>query len=131
MSLTGILLTLVIVAMCYGIFRAMRIRRAEVPAQSLGQRVSEHPSLHLLDEAQFEKLLASEPHHVLFHLQPIDRPSDESMGISVQELEKCLPWVPGETKVVIVSKAGFGPLLLDRLSSLPIKRDLFLAEAVQ
>ena len=130
MSLTQILGMLAIVAVCYGLFHAIMAPKKDDQTQNSGQPRSEHPSLHLLDETQFERLMASESHRVLFHLQPSERPTDESMGISVQELEKCLPWVPGETKVVIVSKAGFGPTVLDRLRRFDIKRDLFLVENV-
>ena len=130
MSLTGILLLFAIAAMSYGAFCAIKARKDHDQAGGSGHRTSLHPKLHLLDETQYRALMAEKHGHVLFHLQPTDRPSSESIGISVQELEKCLPWVPGKTNVVILTKGGFGPTVLDRLREFHTKRDLFLVEKV-
>jgi hypothetical protein len=130
MNLTSVFSTLAIFAVLYLAYRASKRRRGQDVPRDLAGGQSASPSLHMIDETQFASLIANEPHHVLFHVHPPDTGSIHSMGITVQELEKCLPWVPGETKVVIVSKDGFAPSLLADLRGLHIRRDLFLVQRV-
>jgi hypothetical protein len=87
-----------------------------------------------VDRKQFAGLYESEPHHVLFRLQDSKavkesgEASPQLMGITLRELEKCIPWVPGDSRVFICSPEGFSPSLLKQLEALRTQRDLFLID---
>jgi hypothetical protein len=53
------------------------------------------------------------------------------MGITLEEFEKCLPWIPYGSRILISNPGGFSPLLLKRLRHLHTKRDLFLVNEDQ
>ena len=137
MSYTGVLLALSIIAVLYGSCRLGSGRIGVHLSHAWGERNLTGPTLRFIDETHVAMLIAREHHHVLFHLQSSQRDKGECgsnshpLGITLDELEKCVPWVPGETDIVISSEDGFGTPLLSRLRSLPSRRDLFLVRGVQ
>jgi hypothetical protein len=137
MSITGILLAVAVIAVLYG-FNRLGCGRIGVHLSHVGdERNLAGPSLRLIEEARAATLLASERHHVLFHLQSSHKDQEERgsnshpLGISLDELEKCVPWVTGETNIVISSEDGFGASVLARLRSLHTKRELFLVRGAK
>jgi len=136
MNFLGILLALSIVTALFGSYCATRNVNNTKDSKVGGRDRSKTPHLHFVDRKQFADLYESESHRVLFQLQDSqavkekgDR-SPQRVGITLRELERCIPWVPGDSKVFICSPDGFGPSLLKQLSALHTDRDLFLVEGL-
>jgi len=96
------------------------------------RKPSERPHLHFVDHKQMDELNQSRQHPVLFRLQSSNADvsrhdtSPKHMGITVEEFEQCLPWIPYGNRILISSSDGFSPPLMKRLKHLHTKRDLFL-----
>jgi hypothetical protein len=101
-----------------------------------GRDRSKTPHLYFVDGKQFADLRESDSHQVLFRLQDSQAvkekgdTSPQRVGITLRELEKCIPWVPGDSKIYICSPDGFGPSLLKQVGALHTDRDLFLIEGL-
>jgi len=136
MNFFGILLALSIVTALFGSYCATRNADNTKDLKMDGRDRSKTPHLHFVDRKQFADLYESGSHHVLFQLQGSQavkekgEPSPQRLGITLRELEKCIPWVPGDSKVFISSPDGFGPALLKQLFALHTQRDLFLVEGL-
>jgi hypothetical protein len=90
------------------------------------------PSLHFLEHRQVVAFYDSHRPHVLFHLEAASKEKFQaSLGISLKELERSLPWVPSDSSIFVVSEAGFSPAVLERLSNLPTARELYLISGRQ
>jgi hypothetical protein len=92
-----------------------------------------HPSLHSLEHREVIAFYDSHRPHVLFHLEGCGGNGElpASLGISVRELERSLPWVPSDSSIFVVSEDGFSPAVLARLSQLPTARELYLISGRQ
>jgi hypothetical protein len=134
MNFVGILLALSILIALFGSYGATKNTKNTEDFRAKGKDRFQSPRLHFVDRKQFANLYESEPHHVLFRLQDSqtgrqnDETSPQRVGITLQELEKCIPWVPGDSRVFICSPDGFGPSLLKQLKALRTQRDLFLID---
>ena len=134
MNFIGILLALSIVIALFGSYGAAKNAKNAKGFGTQGSRRSISPRLHFVERKQFADLYESEPHHLLFRLQGFQgsrknrEGSPQRLGITLGELEKCIPWVPGDSRVFICSPDGFGPGLLKQLEALHTQRDLFLVE---
>lgn len=136
MNFLGILLVVSIATALFGTYCATRNATNTKDLEVQGPDSSKTPHLHFVDRGHFADLYESESHQVLFQLQDSeavkgksDTPS-QRVGITLRELEKCIPWVPDNSKVFICSPDGFGPSLLKRLGALHTDRDLFLTEGL-
>ena len=134
MNFLGILLALSIVTAIFGSYCATRDADNTEDFKMDGRDRSKTPHLHFMDRKQFADLYESKSHQVLFRLQDSQavkeksKTSPQRAGITLRELEKCIAWVPGDSKVFISSPDGFGPSLLKQLGALNTERDLFLIE---
>jgi len=133
---------LLLAVIAYYFYRPAEAKASGHLPRMRNERTSPSPNVHIIDDSQLAHIIAAEPHHLLFRLQSSgangreDGPIHPRLGITLQELEKCLPWIPGETKVVIEipgetkvvieSGEGFDPALLEKLRTFHVKRDLFL-----
>jgi hypothetical protein len=52
------------------------------------------------------------------------------VGITVEELEKCIAWIPYDSSIFVSSADGFSPALLRRLKRLRTRRELFLIKEI-
>lgn len=135
MSFMGILLALAIVTALCGSYRATSATNAKDSKLTTKDR-SESPHLHFVDRKQLAQLYKSEPNHVTFRLQEPqavkerDEQSPQHLGITFQDLEKCIPWIPGNSTVVICNPDGFSPSVLKQLRGLHTRRELFLLESL-
>jgi hypothetical protein len=95
---------------------------------------SRRPSLHPVRHEDLATLYKREPHHVFFRMQTPagdignNDPVRDHLGITTVELAKCLPWIPGNSIIVLCCSEGFSPLLRLELSSLHTDRELFLVD---
>jgi hypothetical protein len=134
MNFVGILLAFSIVVALFGSYGAMKNAKNIKDFKTQGRRRSISPRIHFVDRKQFADFYESEPHHVLFRLQDSKTfkengdASPQRMSITLRELEKCIPWVPGDSRVFICSTEGFNPPLLKQLGALRTQRDLFLID---
>ena len=134
MNFLGILLALSIVTALFSSYCATKKTDNTKDLQVKGRKRFRTPRLHFVDAKQFADLYESEPHHVMFRLQdaqPVKEKGETSpqrIGITLRELEKCIPWVPGDSRVFICSPEGFSPYLLKQLETIRTQRDLFLID---
>lgn len=134
MNFFGILLAFSIITALFSSYCATKNADNTKGLQTKGRDRSQRPRLHFVDQEQFADLLESELHHVLFRLQSSQlvtghgEASPQRVGITLGELEKCIPWVPGDSRVFICSPDGFGPSLLKQLEALHTQRDIFLVD---
>jgi len=95
---------------------------------------SRRPRLHPVRQQDLAGLYKREPHHVFFRMQTIagdigeNDPKRDHLGITTVELGKCLPWIPGNSIIVLCCSGGFSPFLRLELSSLHTDRELFLVD---
>jgi hypothetical protein len=134
MNFIGILLALSIIIALFGCYGATKNAKSAKEFKTQIRRPFTRPHLHFVERKQFADLYESEPHHLLFRLESFrgSRKNREGtpprVGISLRELEKCIPWIPGDSRVFICSPDGFGPALLKQLEGLHTQRDLFLVD---
>jgi hypothetical protein len=132
MNVIGILVALSILTAIFGTYRAATNARNSSDSRSWGQTKPKSPRLHFVSKEVNISSHASEPHHILFQLQAIgssnDRPKD-APGLSLSELEKCIPWIPMDSAIFLSSGEGFAPAMLNRIKSLETTRDLYLIDA--
>jgi hypothetical protein len=128
MNYVGVLSGVSLLSLPYLVYSIGKIRKT-APSPAPAEASSVRPVLHVIDEEQLAEIVANEPHHVLFHLQsqlsPENHPTPalQPRGITLDELERCLPWIPQDARVVIQSLVGF-----DHLQRLPTRRALFLVK---
>src|SRR5882724_276306 len=102
MSFLGILLAISIMTALFSSYCATKRTDNIKDLQVKGGKRFRTPRVHFVDRKQFADLYESEPHHVLFRLQDSqtgsenDETSPQRVGITLRELEKCIPWVPGD-----------------------------------
>jgi hypothetical protein len=136
MNFLGILLALAIVTTLFGSYCATRSATNTKDTKVDGRDRSKTPYLHFVDGKQFADLYESDSHRVLFRLQDSQAvkekgdTSPQRVGITLRELEKCIPWVPGDSNIYICGPDGFGPSLLKQVGALHTDRDLFLIEGL-
>jgi hypothetical protein len=132
MNFLGILLAVSIMTALFSSYCATKKTENTKDLQVNGNKHFQRPRLHLVDHKHFADIYEAEPHHVLFRLQDSQtrresgETSPQRVGITLRELEKCIPWVPGDIKIFICSPDGFGASLLKQLEALRTQRDLFL-----
>ena len=131
MNFLGILLALSIMTAVFSSYCAAKKTDNTIDLQVKGRKRFRTPRLHFVDSKQFADLYEAEPHHVLFRLQESQAVKEngearpQRVGITLRELEKCIPWVPGDSRVFICSPDGFSPSLLKQLETIRTQRDLF------
>jgi hypothetical protein len=136
MNFMGILLAVSIVTALFGFYCATKNASNAKNSKAEGRGRSVGPHRHFVDQKHLSELYESEPHYVSFRLQgsqTIEERSErppQHLGITLQELEMCIPWIPGDCRVFISSPDGFRPSLLKQLKALHTKRDLFLIESL-
>jgi hypothetical protein len=134
MNFVGILLAFSIVIALFGSYGAMKNTKNTKDFRAKGKDRFQSSRLRFVDRKQFADLYESEGHHVLFQLQDSQTGREngdtlpQRVGITLRELEKCIPWVPGDSRIFICSPDGFSPSLLKQLKVLRTQRDLFLID---
>ncbi len=132
MNIAGVLIVLSIFTAVFSCYCATTNKNEAQNLKTNWRKQSEHPRLHFVDQKQLDELNQSKQHPLLFRLQAFNADicwrdtSPKHMGITVEEFEKCLPWIPYGNRILISSSAGFDPVLLKRLRHLHTKRDLYL-----
>ncbi len=128
MNFTEILIGISVCTAIFGSYCATR--RAVFPNWISGS--SESPRLHFVTRREFASLAKSTHDQVLFQLQSSQliqkhaKSSLRGVGITVEELEKCIAWIPGDSSIFVSSPDGFSPSLLRKLKRLRTRRELFL-----
>lgn len=134
MSIIGILVMLSIFTAIFGTYRATTNAGSSLEFNPWNRSRVKSPRLHFLTKEANISSRRAEPRHIVFHLQGIVRFEDISgssrkdFGISLNELEKCIPWVPMDHAIFIDCAEGFTPTVLKRLKSLNTTRDLYLID---
>lgn len=128
MNFTEILIAISVCTAIFGTYCATR--RVAFPDWNRGS--SESPRLHFVTRREFSSLSTSTHDQVHFQLQSSQSTRNHSngshwtIGISVEELQKCIAWIPGDSSIFVSSPDGFSPALLRKLKRLRTKRELFL-----
>jgi len=128
MNFTEILIAISVCTAILGTYCATR--RVAFPNWNSGK--SESPRLHFVTRREFASLANSTHDQVLFQLQSSQliqkhaKSSLQGVGITVEELEKCIAWIPGGSSIFVSSTDGFSPSLLRKLKRLQTGRELFL-----
>ena len=90
---------------------------------------SKAPHIHIVKRAE----LADKDEHILvLELQEncakanvVERHTS-AVGISLDELRECIPWIPCDSRICLCCNAGFSPSLIEQLKSIDTNRDLYL-----
>jgi hypothetical protein len=128
----GILAALSVLTVIFGTYCATRNSDLLNDFKTSAINRPDSPRLHFITRRELLELEELESHHVLFRLQssqPIKehaRNSPGSLGITVEELGRCIPWIPYNSKIFIYVPEGFRRSLLNDIGKLRTKRDLFL-----
>jgi hypothetical protein len=126
---------LVAFAICTAVFGCYCATRRVIGTKARAETPSRSPKLNLLPGTHFDGGYCPESNHLLFRLE---RPGSvttsngqgQHIGMSIEELEKCIPWIPQDKKVFICCPDGFEPSLLNRLSRIDTNRDLYLIQSM-
>jgi hypothetical protein len=92
---------------------------------------TESPDLHFVTRREFASHAKSTHDLVLSHLQSsqlIRNHANSSLwraGITVEELEKCIAWIPYNSSILVSSTDGFSPKRLRNLKGLQTRRGIF------
>jgi hypothetical protein len=135
MNVIGILVALSIFTAIFGTYRAVTTASSSSGSQPWNRSKPKSPRLHFVTKEVNISSHASEPHHLVFHLQGIGPSTDrtknspKTLGLSLSELEKCIPWIPMDSAIFISSGGGFAPTMLKRIKDLETSRDLYLIDA--
>ena len=128
MNFTEILMGISVCTAIFGTYCATR----RVAFSNWNRGRSESPRLHFVTRREFSSLSKSTHDQVHFQLQSsqstrkLSNSSHWTIGISVEELEKCIAWIPGDSSIFVSSPDGFSPSLLRKLKRLRTRRELFL-----
>jgi hypothetical protein len=132
MNFTGILVALSIITAIFGSYCATRNAGNLRSFKTWEENRTDNPHLHFITRRQLSELGNLKSHQVLFQLQGSQQTNDltenlpKSLGITVEELGKCIPWIPDDNRIILSSIDGFSASLLGELRKLPTKRELFL-----
>ena len=128
MNFTEILIGISVCTAIFGTYCATR--RVAFPNWNSGS--SESPRLHFVTRREFASIAKSTHDQVHFHLQSsqskrnYSNSSHWTIGITVEEFEKCIAWIPCDSSIFVSSADGFSPSLLRKLKKLPTRREIFL-----
>lgn len=135
MNAIDVLGALSIFTVLFCTYHAARNTGCETDLQRLDRAKSRSPRLHFLSAGHGVGPYLLEPQHVLFHLQVngatkrASRDAPKALGVSLVELERCLPWIPRGSKIFISSAEGFSPTVIDRIKRINTARDLYLIDS--
>lgn len=121
MHVIGILIELSIFTAIFGTYRATTSASSSFDSQSWNRSKPRSSRLHFVSKEVNISSRASDPRHLLFHLQGVGpsvermKDSPKTLGISLGELEKCIPWIPMDSAIFISSGEGFAPTMLNRI----------------
>jgi hypothetical protein len=132
MSFTEILVAISICAAIFGVYCATRRVAFSNNDRARIAGSSGSPRFHFVTRREFADLAKSTHDQVHFHLRSAHfvekhaKSSFWSAGISVEELERCIAWIPYDSSIFVSSADGFSPALLRSLKRLRTRRELFL-----
>jgi protein-tyrosine phosphatase len=129
---------MIVVSICtaiFGCYCATRKRSRHDPSKSPVPQPSEVSKIRRLMPGELEAWCKLEPHHRLIRVR--DAQGDvrqntapwKDKGISVEELERCIPWIPRDEKIVVCCAGGSGESTFTRLDRLRVDRDIYLVES--
>jgi len=129
---------LVAFAICTAVFCCYcATRRVITPRSSKGwvETQSRSPKLHLIPGTHLDAGYSSDSDHILFRLEQSGSIAERAsqapvIGMSIEELERCIPWLPQDKKIFICCPDGFEPSLLKRLSRIDTNRNLYLIQSM-
>ena len=128
MSFTEILVG---VSACTAIFGSYcATRRVAYPNNDRASRAdrSESPRIHFVTRKEFSRVAKSTHDQVHFYLQSSQLTRNHSnsshwtIGITVEEFEKCIAWIPYDSSIFVSSADGFSPALLRKLKRIRTRR---------
>jgi len=134
MNAVVILLFVSIFTALFGAYCAVR----KVPGFTTSLRSrgrQDHPHLHFVDGDWQQGKNATASNEVYFDIQRFPASSQVActdtgnLGISLEEFEKCIPWIPLDNKVFIRCPSGYTSQLLSRLKRLRTTRHLYLVRS--
>jgi len=134
MNFFGVLIAFSIFTAVFSCYCATRNTDDSQNSKATWRKLSEHPHLHFVDQKHLAELNESRLHPVLFRLYGSGgdlRRHDASpkyIGMTLEDFEKCLPWIPYGNRILISSPGGFSPLLVKRLKHLHSNREFFLVK---
>ncbi|HEY0308493.1 MAG TPA: hypothetical protein VGB94_10060 [Acidobacteriaceae bacterium] len=139
MSFMGYILVVAGICAFYGLYVAQKNKRNYESSGTISaadiKRLPVHKSrVRRLNSIEFSKLAASDPHSVLFHITADDSQRNtiaglrSPRGMTLAELEECLPWIPMDEKILLFPVGGPDTLLIGRLEQLNTNRDLLILD---
>jgi hypothetical protein len=114
-----------------GYYCAAKQNLKSTSAKDLVATSTRSPKFHLTPGNHLDAGYNPELNHLLFRLDRSHKVVKAELratdkGISIEELERCIPWIPQDTRVFICCPDRFQASLLKRLSSIETSRDLYL-----
>jgi hypothetical protein len=134
MGFIGILAALALLTAIFGTYRATKNAGSTSDSRSWDRSRRNTPRLHFVRQEQTIGPHGGNPHHIVFELQDSQSSGEEVKnspkmhGISMNELEKCIPWVPLDNTIFIGCSGGFSPSAINHLKNLDTTRDLYLID---
>ena len=131
MNVIGVLIAFAIFTAVFSCYCATTNKNEALNAKLRWRKQVDRPHLHFIDQKQLYEL-NKQQRPILFRIEDYNADirlhgtSEKHMGITFEEFEKCLPWIPYGNRILISNSGGFGPLLVKRLRKLQTRRELFL-----
>jgi hypothetical protein len=135
MDVGSILVTIGLITAIFGCYCATRRVFTPKGVNPWVDLPSRSPKLHLMPGNHLDAGYCEDANHILFRLERANSTSQHRVqaphvGISIEELEACIPWIPQDKKVFICCPDGFEAPLLKRLSRIETSRDLYLVQTM-
>jgi hypothetical protein len=139
MNFMGYILAIVGICALYGIYVAQKNKRdyedsGTISGDDIRQLVPHKSRVRRLNSREFSKLARFDPHSVLFHIAAEDLQRNAKTGLrgprgmTIAELEECLPWIPMEEKILLFPVGGPDTLLITRLERLNTNREILILD---
>jgi hypothetical protein len=150
MNFAEFMIALSICTAIFGCYCATRKRNLANPAKAFAGSRDDLPNIHMLMPGELDAWRKSEPHHHFFRIQDFrsqnvrlpNTPADtmqgpklretgpwKDKGISVEELERCILWIPRDEKIVVCCPEDTGNSLLTRLKEMHTNREIYLVDS--
>jgi hypothetical protein len=155
MNFAEFMIALSICTAIFGCYCATRKRNLAIPAKAFAGSRHDLPNIHMLLPGELDAWRKSEPHHHFFRIQDFraqdvglrEMPGDpmqeikireagiretgpwKDKGISIGELERCIPWIPRDEKIVVCCPEDTGNSLLQRLKEMHTNRVIYLVDS--
>ena len=135
MNFAEVMIAVSICTAIFGCYCATRKRSQQDSSPASVPRPNESSKIRRLMPGELDAWRKLEPHHRLFRVRDTQGDLQQSTapwkdkGISVEELERCIPWIPRDEKIVVCCAGGSGESTLTRLGRMRVDRDIYLVES--